>query len=252
MLDPRTGRITVDSQPARSQITQDLLKRIEPFPQTYIDDEDYIVAARVEGTGEKKLDVVVIADLDFVSGVYHEQETALGQKLDNLSLLENAIEILAGNEDFVALRNRRATPRTLEVLEKVIEQYRKAGAREQEIAEKEMRDELENEQKKLNDANEKIQSDENMGFFEKLQRTSQEASDAQRRFDLKKNRMDRELKRKIEELDTNEKQQITGLESKARYLSILCAPLPALLLGIFVLWFRKLNEEKDISAQRRV
>ncbi len=173
-------------------------------------------------------------------------------RIDNVSLLQNAIEILAGNEDFVALRNRRATPRTLEKLETVIEEFRAEGAVEQAAAEKEMLSELEKEQAKLNEANEKIQEDENLGFFEKLQRTSQEASDSQRRFDLKKKRLDRNLKETIAKLDTRQNQLISGLESRARYLSIFAAPLPALFLGVFVLWFRKLNEEKNITPERRV
>jgi ABC-2 type transport system permease protein len=251
MLDPRTGRITVDSQPARSQITMDELKVLEPFPQTFLDDQEHVIAARITG-GEKKVDVVVIADTDFVSDLFYTQQEALGEKLDNLSLLQNAIEILAGNEDFVALRNRRATPRTLEKLETVIEVFRAAGTKEQEAAEKEMLSELEKEQAKLDEANKEIQADADLGFFEKLQRTSQEASDSQRRFDLKKKRLDRKLKQTIAALDTRQNKLISGLESRARYLSIFAAPLPAMLLGVFVLWFRRLNEEKDIAPERRV
>ena len=252
LLDPRTGRITKETQPATSQITMDPLKVLEPFPSNRLDDEEKVIAARVTGEGKSKIDVVVIADMDFVSDLYYSQQEALGEKLDNLSLLQNSIDILAGNEDFVALRNRRATPRTLEKLESVIEEFRSERAEKQESAEKEMLSELEKEQLKLDDANKEIQQDANIGFFEKLQRTSQEASDSQRRFDLKTKRLDRDLKQTIAELDTRESQQISRLENRARYLSILSAPLPALFLGIMVLWFRKVNEEKGISANRRV
>lgn len=252
ILDPRTGRIRVETDPARSQITMDELKVIEPFPSTYLDDDEHIVAAHVTGEGEKKIDVIVIADMDFVSDLFYTQQEALGEKLDNLSLLQNAIDILAGNEDFVSLRNRRATPRTLEKLETVIEQFRAISAKERETAEKEMQVELEKEQAKLDEANKEIQEDENLGFFEKLQRTSQEASDSQRRFDLKKRRLDRDLKQTIAELDTKQNQQISSLENWARYLSICTAPLPALFLGVMVLWIRKLNEEKGIIPERRV
>lgn len=252
MLDPRTGRITMNSEPARSQITMEDLKVIEPFPSTFLNEENQVLAARVTGDGEKKIDVVVIADMDFVSDLYYTQQEALGEKLDNLSLLQNAIEILAGKEDFVALRNRRATPRTLVTLEKVIKEFKKESAKEQEAAEKEMLAELAKEQQKLDEANKEIQEDENLGFFEKLQRTSQEASDSQRRFDLKKNRLDRSLKQTIAELETTQTQQISSLEDRHRYLSIFVAPLPALFLGIFVLWYRKLKEEKGITPERRV
>ena len=233
MLDPRTGRITVDTEPARSQITMSELIVMEPSPTTFLDDDDHVIAAHVKGTGDKKLNVVVIADSDFVTDLYYAQQTALGEKLDNISLLQNAIDILAGNEDFVALRNRRATPRTLKTLESTIKEFRSKAAKKQETKEAEMLAELEAEQKKLDEANQEIQSNENLGFFEKLQRTSQEASDAQRRFELKQKRLERGLKQEIAKIDTEQSKLISGRENLARYLSIFVAPLPALFL---VLW----------------
>ena len=252
MLNPRTGQMTVNSEPARSQITNDELRVIEPFPATSIDEEDKVIAARITGTGSSKLDVVVITDMDFLSNFYVEQETKLEQKLDNVSLLQNSIEILAGNDGFVSLRNRRATPRTLEKLETVIEEYRSAGQKEQEEAAKKVRDELEIEQEKLTAANKEIEANRDLGFFEKLQKTSQKASDAQRRFELKQNRLQRDLKVKTDELKMKQSSNVSSLERRTRLFSILAAPLPALLLGIVVLWYRKASEERDIHPDRKV
>ena len=47
------------------------LKVMEPFPQTSLDDEDHVLAARITGEGESKIDVVVIADLDFLSDIFY-------------------------------------------------------------------------------------------------------------------------------------------------------------------------------------
>ena len=196
--------------------------------------------------------MVFIADLDFVSDLYYAQEEALDQRLDNLSFLQNSIEVLAGNDDFVSLRNRRDSPRTLVKLETVFESYRAQRARQQEEAEKKMRDELEVEQARLNDATKEIQANESLSFFQKLQRTSQEASDAQRRFDLRQRKLERELQQTITKLETEEQNRISSVENWTRYTSIITAPLPALALGIFVLWFRYLNERKNITPERRV
>ncbi len=60
---------------------------------------------------EDGLDLVIITDLDFVSDLAFQQEEELdqqvGQKLDNVSFLLNAIEVLGGPDDFFQLRNRR-------------------------------------------------------------------------------------------------------------------------------------------------
>ena len=251
-IDPRTGQMSVRTTKASSQITMDDLVVIEPNPQSMIDDQDHVLAARITGNGDKKVDVVFIADLDFVSDLYYMQEAALEQQLDNLSLLQNSIEVLAGNDDFVSLRNRRGTPRTLVKLESVFENYRTERARQQEEAEKKMRDELEEEQAKLDKATEEIQANESLSFFQKLQRTSQEASDAQRRFELRKRKLERDLEQTISKLETEEQNRISSVENWTRYTSIITAPLPALVLGIFVLWFRYLNEQKNITPERRV
>ena len=253
MFDPRTGQMTIEKEPARSQITGGDLIVLEPLPRNaIIDDADHVVAARISGDGESEIDVVFITDTDFVSDLTGQQEEALGQRLDNLAFLQNAIEVLAGNEDFVRLRNRRTKPRTLVKLESIIEDYKAARTVQQQDAEAGIREELAEAQSKLDKATKEIEDNQSLSFFEKMQRTSQEASDSQRRFDLKKKKLDRELKQKIAKLETEEQNNISRLETAVRYASIFAAPLPALLLGVFVLARRRKNEQKDIAPERRV
>lgn len=250
VLNPSTGRITETN--ARSRITQVDLVTLDPDSQRNFDEQEHTVAAHITGEGENGINVVVIADLDFVSDLAPTQAEAMNEKIDNVVLLENSIDILAGNEAFVNLRNRRASPRALARLETIIGDFRKERTTKQEKIEDDIEKELEEVQAKLDLANKEIQENQDMGFFEKLQRRSQETSEAQKRFNLKKRKLDRQLKKEIGKLESNQQQQISGLENKTRYLAILCAPLPALVLGIFVLLFRKLNEERGIADDRRV
>ena len=177
---------------------------------------------------------------------------ALDKPLDNVAFLQNAIEVLAGDEGFVALRNRRPTPRTLTKVEKVLKGYREERAKKQEEAEKLVRTQLEEAQSELDEATREIEQNESLNFFEKLQKSSQEAADTQRRFDLKKERLDRELAQTISGLKSSEQQQIDGYEQRIRWLAVLLAPLPALFLGIIVLGWRASNERKHIAPDRRV
>ena len=80
----------------------------------------------------------------------------------------------------------------------------------------------------------------------------QRASDSQRRFDLTQKRLLRD--KAIEDAKSkNEMQEkIASQESVTRWLTVLMAPLPALVLGGLVLWFRKAGEQKDIADDRRV
>ncbi len=249
-LDQR-GMLRVEKTAASSQITGGDLVVLDPDPPTVFDDDSHVIAARVTG-GQYNVNAIVIADLDFVSDMFYPQQEALGERLDNLSLLQNSIEVLAGNESFVRLRNRRSQPRTLTRLEQVIDQFREQTAVEIESAEKLAVEELEKEQAKLDKANAEVQSDQQLDIIEKLQKTGQQAMDAQRRFDLKKRRIDKQLDQQLDELKAVEQRQIERLENSTRYLAILLAPMPAFLLGIIVLWVRQVREDSGISDDRRV
>ncbi len=258
MLNPVTGQLTVREEPARSQITNDLLKVLNPSPRTMVDTQNYCVAARVKAKGDAEggLDLVIITDLDFASDLAFQQEAALdeqvGQKLDNLSFLLNAIEVLGGADDFVQLRNRRQRPRTLVQLESIFKLYREQRLAKQQEIEKEVQDELDAAQAKLDVATEEIQGNESLGFLEKLQKTSQRATDVQRQFEIKKKKLDRKLKQEVTELEADEQAQIEGRKNRIRTYTALTAPLPALMLGIVVLWFRVFNEQRNINPNRRV
>jgi ABC-2 type transport system permease protein len=271
MLNRRTGEMTVQETAASSRITFEDLVVIDPQPQSSLDAEDHVVAAWITGRPTKKspteasasepsddkqesdrpINVIFIADLDFVCEVAYQQAEALGSKFDNLALLTNSIEVLAGNTAFVNLRNRRVRPRTLARLEEMFDAFRKERAQQQQTAEEAMTVELESEQKRLDSATEEIQSDQSLSFIQRLQRTSQEATDAQRRFDMRKRKLESELNKTIDRLEMAEQKAIRGVENRTRYLAWLSAPIPALALGIFVLGSRYYNEQKHNNPLRR-
>ena len=253
-LDPRTRQRVRQENKRRSQITGEDLFVLNPSPIRSLDSDEHVVAAHVTSDTEGGPNVVLIADMDFVSDIYSEQtgDGGLGQNLDNVSLLQNAIEVLAGDEAFVALRNRRPEPRTLTYIEKATETYRTDRARAQETIEKGIKDELDNAQAQLNEAAQKIEDDSSLSFFEKLQQTSQKASDSQRRFDLKKEKLDRQLKEEVAKLKASEESQVRRTEGFVRVIAVLFAPLPAIILGMLVLGIRSGRENAQIKSSRRV
>ena len=276
-FDPRTGRRIVDEQKARSRITDGDLIVLRPASQATLelDSRTHLIGAHITGlpnrdanaehsdddtdsdpdtTGDETtpINVVFISDLDFVSDLYPEQQAEIGQKIDNLALLQNAIDVLAGQAEFVELRNRRATPRTLTRLEEKIAVFREQRARKQEEIEKRIRKQLDEAQAELDKAAEEIGKDESLSFLEKLQLTSQQASQAQRRFDTKKEKLDRELEREIQRLESEEQQQINWLENWLTALSVGLAILPALILGAIVLAVRIHNERSLVTEKRRI
>ncbi len=257
-FDPTTGRRVIEEQKARSRITDQDLIVLRPASQATLelDDDTHIIGAHItdspSGENARPMNVVFISDLDFVSDFYWEQAEALGQKIDNLALLQNAIDVLAGRGEFVDLRNRRAAPRTLVKVEERIMRFREERARKQEEVEKRIREQLAKAQEELDKAAKEIGEDESLSFLEKLQLTSQQASQAQRRFDIRKEKLDKELEQEIVKLEAEEQQQIRRLENLLSGLSIGLAVLPALLLGAIVLFIRTWNERSNVSERRKI
>ncbi len=257
MLNPRTGKVSIREEPARSQITGDNLIVLRKSIYDNADSNNYVVAARLKSKEDsaKKVDVVIITDLDFLSSMSVEQEDKLnedlGQQLDNQSLLLNAIEVLSGSDGFVELRNRRPQPRTLTRLESIFKKFRQDRLDQQKTAEEEVEKELAGAQANLDAATEEIQQNQSLSFLEKLQQTSQRATDVQRKFELKQRKLDRELEEKILELKITEQDKVRSEKEKYRWLTTLIAPLPPLMLGMAVMWFRAINEQRNINPKRR-
>ena len=64
--------------------------------------------------------------------------------------------------------------------------------------------------------------------------------------------MDRELKIKIDQLRSEEQNNIRRTEGFVKMLAIAFAPLPAFLLGCLVYFYRNASERSQIKASRRV
>ncbi|MEZ6096684.1 MAG: Gldg family protein [Pirellulaceae bacterium] len=251
-MDPNTGRIITSEEPDINRVTGNPLVRLRISPKTAMDANDYVIAARIQGTGKRKLEVVCVADLDFLSDIYNAQDEALNHRLDNHRFLQNAIETLAGKSGFVALRSRNASPRTLTAFEKRIAVFQAERAKEEKVIEEEIAAELKVAQNKLNATIDSINADESASFFEKIQMSSQSQLDASSQFERVNKKLNEQLKRKKSVLKKRENEQIASLESRIRSLAVLLAPLPAILLGTFVLLRRKFFEDSQVNLKRRV
>lgn len=207
------------------------------------------LAARIRG---EKINVVFIADTDFLCDFYHQQIENVDQMLDNYTLLANCIESLAGNSTFVNLRNRRPDPRTLSQFEIITEQFRKDRAKKDEEAEADRKLKLDAAQKRLDKAQEELAGDEELSILQKMTSAEMKSSSEQVRYNNEVKKLDADLKELQENIRISEQQNIANMESFVRFLVIILAPIPALVLGLTVFLIRLAGESKLISPERRV
>jgi ABC-2 type transport system permease protein len=259
-----SGRLNWDELTIEGELcrfTNHPLRTINERPQMVEDSMRHALAVQLKSKSAAKdksaagatprINVVFIADTDFVSDLYYEQQEKLDKPLDNIRLLYNAIEVLSGDDRFVALRGRRPRPHRLDLVQNRIESYRALTTEAKTKKEKEIAEKLEEAKTRVKQAASKIEENKELGIMEKFQQKDIAASSEQRRFNAQKRRLDEELEETVTELKTTELQNIEWLQSLVRWSAIVLPALPALFLGCVVLIIRVLGENSRIIDSRR-
>jgi ABC-2 type transport system permease protein len=245
-------------EPESEKVKQEKEKsdKADGKPESRLKQDPCILAARIQSKNSDKdtkgIDVVFIADADFASDFHHEQQTGLEKPLDNLTFLVNAIESLAGDKDLVRLRNRRAAARTLTTLETLTEQFRIEAAKALEQVDVDIDQRVADARSSLEKKASRISEDQEMSVWQKIQEAGLSAASEQRKLDKQLEKLEREREQKSDAIAIKRQQQIDRIESRIRWISILSAGVPALLLGIFVLGTRITRERRNITPERRV
>lgn len=217
-----------------------------------LDQFAHVLAAHIKGKDDSPLNVVYIADTDFISDMYFQQQAALGEPLDNFIFFVNAIETLAGDTSFVRLRNRRPTPRTLVAIENMTEKFRIDAARQQEKIEKEINQQLDEAQAAVDAATKEISADEEMSVIEKIQQSVFSAQNEERNFLKRKEKLEKELAKETANIKAREQREINRVERWVWMSSILLAALPGIVLGLAVFFYRRRSEQSHIDPRRKV
>jgi ABC-2 type transport system permease protein len=202
------------------------------------------VAAKINGTVDEPRRVIFICDTDFLSDLAYECADNVKTGLDNLILLQNAIENLAENQDdsFIAIRGRRPKSRPLEKIEEVRIQARQQRETRQAELETDLEAKLEVAQAKLDEKTKALQENEELSFVQRLQLAATAASEEQKQIDLEVEKLEKAFRKEIKSLEVNEKKIIAAQEQWTRFFAVLLPPLPALAIGISVVLVRLTNQ----------
>ena len=238
-----------ETRPMESMVTGNPIETLKPSPPVFPSaNESLALAARIRG---EKINVVFIADLDFLGDYYYKQVDRVNHLMDNMALLLNSIESLAGDSTFVRLRNRRPIPRTLTRFEKNTERFRQERVEQELAVEKQIKEQLEKTEKELDELQANIGADQELSMIQKAQSVEMGASSALMKMKNRKRKLEKERAEKIEEIRANERTAIANQESLTRALSVGFAPLLPLLLGLVVFFVRSGKERALITPERR-
>ena len=227
---------------------------LAPDPRLDADAKAHPLAAEVRGEGEGGVHAIFVGDAALVSDtMFSIQERALYDlRIDNVSFVMNCIDRLAGDESLIALRNRRAKFRSLVRVEAAKQRYLDTANEQRTAAEDEADERLSEAQARVDRVQAEIEADETLDRAAKEQTIANVVAAENRRLRQQEREIDRQKRDSLRQIKTDERQAVRGIEAGIRTWALVLPPIPALLLGFFVLGRRYAGEQQMAPPERTV
>ena len=251
--------------------------QINPEPPREQDEDDYVIAARIRstsvpddadddaaetppaetavaGTAGGSVDMIVVADLDFVGEQFFAiREQAMSDlNFDNVTFFLNAMDELVGDDSFINLRSRRARHRTLERVEAQTAQFTEQRTQEEQQAEEEAENAIEEAQARLDERVEELRrrTDIDAQTMQIMVRNLEQVEN--RRLEVLSTNIEAEKETKIQASRENMESQIRQIQTSIQTFAILLPPIPVFFVGVAILLRRRRREREGAAAAHRL
>ena len=210
-----------------------------------------VLAARVEGKG---VNAIVVADVDLMGEQFFELRRRGIENLnfDNVTFLLNAVDRLAGDPSFIALRKRRPRHRTLEAVEARTRTYEEQRLRETQQAEALADQRLKQAQARLDRAVAEVRSRPDLDEQTRDIMISNLESVENRRLTVARANIEDEKQRQIADSRAEMEGSIRGIQNTIKLLAVALPPVPAFVLFVLVSIRRLRRERIGVPSDRLV
>ncbi len=218
------------------------------------DEESYVVAARVRREGDKPVNAVVVMDVDMFGEQFFELRRRGIENLtfDNVTFILNAVDELAGDRSFIALRKRRPKHRTLEAVEARTRVYEEERIKKTEEAQAIAEKRLAEARARLEAAIEAIRRRPDLDEQAREIMIANVRRTEERRLEVARANIEDERDRQIENARISMEASVRRIQNTIKLLAVGLPPIPVLIVLIFVS-LRKLRRERlRIAADRMV
>ncbi len=200
-----------------------------------------------------KINVIAIADLDFIGEQFFELRRRKVEDLefDNVPFVLNCVDVLSGDESFVRLRRKRPVHRRLDALETRAKEFDKVLAEKTKQAEDQASTELRDAQNAFEKQVEAVQSHTEWDERTKEIQLANIQRIAQRRLDVAKQSIEDKKLTEIREGKADSERQIRSIQNRVRFAAAIVPPLPPLILGLIV-WIRRRTLENLGASPKRL
>ena len=246
-------------------------------------DLQYVIAAHIKGTNASQgpdaqapqsvdnTNVIWVADYDTLSDLYLAVRAAPVQNgteyaYQNVSFVLNAIDTLAGVDEYTQIRTRKINHVTLEEVEKTYNEAMEVVH----IAENDLVIEVQNAfnsvieesrkaiepiQKSIQRLEKKKAAGQAYDASKLLafkNRFAQEEREQRNNITRRRDALENERQEKKRQIELTAELKIQEVQRQYKIWSVIIPPLPPLLVGIFVATRRRLREREGISKARRL
>jgi len=200
------------------------------------------------------IDIIVVADLDFISEQFFQirEQAPGGLNFDNITFFLNAMDTLLGEDAFIDLRSRRARHRTLERVEAQTAEFIEQRTAEEQQAEADAEQALTEAQQRLNDRVAELQgrADIDAQTRQIMVRNLEEVEN--RRLEVLSANIETEKDTRIQASRESMEAQIRRIQTSIKTFAILLPPVPVVLLGIAIFIRRNRREREGAAAAHRL
>jgi ABC-2 type transport system permease protein len=200
------------------------------------------------------VNAVITADVDLMGEQFFEIRRRGIENLnfDNVTFLLNAVDELAGDKAFIALRKRRPRHRTLEAVEARTRAYDSQRVDEMRQAEAIADARLKEAQARLDKAVKEIEQRKDLDEQSKQVMIENVQAVENRRLQVARTTIEDEKQRQIENSRADMENSVRGIQNTIKLLAVALPPIPALLLFLFVSVKRLARERIGVPADRLV
>lgn len=226
-------------------LVQDLPRKADP--------ETHALAAHVRRDGGRSLNAVVVADADFIGEQFFElrRRGVEGLRFDNVTFVLNAVDELAGDRSFIALRKRRPRHRTLEALETRTRVYEEQRVKQTEEAQATAATRLAEAQARLDAAVREVERRTDLDEQTRQIMIQNLRAAEERRLQVARANIEDERDRQIENARISMEASVRRIQNTIKLLAVALPPVPAFLIFVFVS-LRKLRRERMRVAAGRL
>ena len=211
-------------------------------------------AEATEDTPAGSVDLIVVADLDFIGEQFFaiREQGIADLNFDNVTFFLNAMDVLVNDESFINLRSRRARHRTLERVEAQTAQFTEQRTQEEQQAEDEAEQAIEEAQARLDARVEELRSRTDIDAQTKqiMVRNLEEVEN--RRLSVLSTNIEAEKDAKIQVSRETMESQIRQIQTSIQTFAVLLPPIPVFVVGVAVLLRRQRREREGAAAAHRL